>query len=88
MNHDTLNPNHPVAKLLDTEWHKLCAVLIEKLNHGQPVCITEQDIERFNANHDHGCGIVADSQPDGLHLRIVEFDEAQRLAREEGGLPA
>ena len=77
-----LNPNHPVAAAMRTEWHKIAALLLAKTGNGH-VVITEADLQLIPP----GGGIAIQELPDGLHLRLVDQVTAQRLARENGGLP-
>lgn len=80
------NPNHPVVRQLDTEWHKLVAILM----HDQGLAefeITPEMIEAF-ASEREGHAVVADARGNRLVLRLVTAEEGERLARQEGGLPA
>lgn len=70
-----LNPNHPVVVEMRDQWHKLCAFALFIL--GSPdLEITSADIEEFQ----HALG-------GNITLRLVNGQEAEKLAREEGGLP-
>ena len=84
-----LNPNHRVTSTLHDQWHALLAVLLHKFRHDLPseVVITEADVTAFGAAYTGGA-VVAHDKRDGLHLRLVNAAEGERLAREEGGLPA
>lgn len=73
-NPDELNPEHPVTKLLHSEWHKLAAILVQRFTGGH-VVITEQDIRSLPVD----CSIVAQEFEDGLHLRIVSRAEANSI---------
>ena len=46
--------------------------------------ITPADI----LNMQEGTAITIQELPDGIHLRLVDGETAQRLAKKEGGLPA
>jgi hypothetical protein len=74
-----LNPEHPVTKKLHTEWHKICLLLLEKLNGGREVVITEADVQTLVEKYpDHA--ILAHDKRDGLHLKIVTMEQARRLS--------
>lgn len=79
-----LNPNHPTTQGVHDHWHKLCALVMLKLNV-RTVKFTEAELASFceaaNIN------IVADTRGNTLTLRLVDDAEAQRLAKEAGGLP-
>lgn len=77
-----LNPNHPVTRMLDDQWHKLAALAV--LKAGGHVVITMEDLLAFAPGD---LNITVQELPDGIHLRIVDRAEAERLARKEGGLP-
>ncbi len=77
-----LNPNHPTTQAISDHWHKIAAILLHKLGHTD-VCITPADLEAMDQNT---C-IVIQELDDGLHVRLVDMAEGQRLAREQGGLP-
>jgi hypothetical protein len=80
-----LNPNHPTTTSVREQWHKLCALLMVKLGTDH-VVITPNDIERL-VRAGAGRAIVVQELADGLHLRMVDQAEADRLAREHGGRP-
>jgi hypothetical protein len=81
----SLNPNHEVTQALNDVWFKVAAALLLKLSpHG--IIITPEDIEKLSNAAKRN--IVADSQPNGLHLYFVDDVEGKRLARQEGGLPS
>ena len=76
------NPNHPVTQAVAEHWHKLAALAVAKA--GGHIVITAHDIEQFAPGE---LNITVQELADGLHLRIVDSVEAERLARKEGGLP-
>lgn len=78
----TGNPNHPVTRALEGEWHKLCAIVMQKLG-ATTVTITSEDIAAVTATN-----IVADARGnDSIVLRLVGDEEAERLTRRHGGRP-
>lgn len=77
-----LNPNHPVTKAMHAEWHKLAALAVMKA--GGHIVISMEDLESFPL----GGAVTVQELDDGIHLRIVDAETAERLARKEGGLPA
>jgi len=83
-NPDELNPEHPLTRGLNEQWHKLAAIMLHKMElRGQPeVTITPADIDRFVGAYPEG-GIVAHDRADGLHLMLVSHDQAEALAKDE-----
>lgn len=82
-----MNPNHGVTQELHDQWHKVAMVLLNKLGKKQ-IKITMQDVQdltkifpgeqpviMFNAKDDH------------ILLEIISFSEAEKLAKQVGGLP-
>ena len=75
---DELNPDHPVTRTLHDQWHKMCFMLLHKLNDGKEVIITAEDVNQMAARYpDHA--ILVHDKKDGLHLRIVTMKEAEKL---------
>jgi hypothetical protein len=82
----TGNPNHPVTKFMEEQWQKIVALLV--LKTGDRAVITLEEIRRM-VDRPGGANVtVRISDETGIELRIVDDAEAERLAREEGGLPA
>jgi len=77
-----MNPNHPATQAMHDQWHKVCAILMAKLGEDH-VVITMDDVRQL----DPETSIVFQELGDGIHLRMVGPEEAERLAREHGGLP-
>jgi hypothetical protein len=86
-----INPNHPVTKETHDHWHKIAALLLLKITGGQRnkiVRISVQEIQSFIEDHDGDLGaIVLQERGDYMELRMVDSIEANRLAKQEGGLP-
>jgi len=80
-----LNPNHPVTAEMRENWHKIAALIMHKLKT-QKVIITLKDIQELD-DFLQGGAICAHPSGDVLEIFLVDGKEAQRLAREEGGLP-
>jgi hypothetical protein len=83
----TGNPNHPVSQSVEGQWHKIAAMLVSRTGKRRLV-ITLAEVEKL-ANAPEGINITVrfdDSQ--GIVLTLVTDAEAERLAKEEGGLPA
>lgn len=78
-----LNPNHPVIQETEDHWYKIAALLVAKLNRN-PVIITPEDIAKLE-----GMAITIRTDDNvGIILGLVTMEEGERLARQEGGLPA
>jgi len=81
-----LNPNHPVTREFHEQWHKVCALVMIKLGVRE-VHIDEDDIRRL-ADEPGGCNITMRVRNEVIILKLVDDAEAERLAREDGGLPS
>jgi len=79
-----LNPNHPVTSTMHDHWHKIAAILVNRCP-GKTTTVRLDEIERMAAD---GLAITIKETAGGLELRIVTMEEGNRLARQEGGLPA
>ena len=79
-----VNPNHPVTQFARENWHKIAALLMQRLGADE-VEITIEDVERLSAR---GVSIVIQDKNERLFVRLIGNAEAERLAREEGGMPA
>lgn len=79
-----LNPNHPVTRAMDGQWHKIAALIMAKAGI-RSVVITPADIESLGQGG--GTGIAIKDQPDGIHVWLVDQETGAALARKEGGLP-
>ena len=78
-----LNPNHPTTQAVSNHWHKIAAILMQRLNVDH-VVITVEDVNKLAGG---GVSITIDDQPDGIHLRLVDEQIAVQMARKAGGLP-
>lgn len=79
-----MNPNHPVTSAMHDHWHKLAAILVRRCP-GEKTVITLKEIDRMAADE---MAITIKEIPDAIQLQIVTMAEAERLAQQEGGLPA
>lgn len=78
------NPNHEVTRFMEGQWHKMCAVLMQKQGITS-IDITSTDLDALvNSGHSN---IVCDAKMDRIQLRLVSDEEAVALARKAGGLP-
>ena len=78
------NPNHQVTQFMQDQWHKMCAVLMNKQGITS-IDITAADLDALvNSGH---MNIVCDAKMDRIQLRLVSDEEAVALARKAGGLP-
>lgn len=81
----SLNPNHPVTRSTEAEWPKLCALVLSKLGI-ERIYITAEDIAALEARP-AGTVMLCHAHAESLELRLVTEQEAERIAREAGGLP-
>lgn len=80
-----LNPNHPVTQEIHDHWRKIAFMLMRKISQDR-VIITPEEVELF-ANDAGSAITIRFDDTMGIVLRIVNSEEADRLARSEGGLP-
>lgn len=80
-----LNPNHPVTQEIRDHWHKIAAILLYKMGRTR-IDITSDDVQSLN-NVLEGGAICVKEKGDHLEVFLASAEEAQRLAKEEGGLP-
>jgi hypothetical protein len=79
-----LNPNHPVTSAMSEQWHKIVVLLMMKFNKPH-IEITVDEIEKLASSN---LGAVTIREKDNkIILDLVSWKEAERLARQEGGLP-
>lgn len=82
-----INPDHPATIGARDQWHKIVALLMNKLGLRE-VIISDKEVECF-ANTAGGSAVVIQFKDGvGIILRLLDIKEAERLAREEGGLPS
>lgn len=81
-----LNPHNPVTEGLRGQWHKLVALVLWKHRDVLPkdIVLTARDFDQIEAEFADrgGAAVLAHEKPDGLHLRVVDMEEARRLERE------
>lgn len=83
-----INPNHPVTQEFRELWFKLCAILVAR--NGTETLVTAEEVERWSTAYPDHVIVVkpVGEQGRNLLLAIVTRQEGERLAGEEGGLPA
>ena len=74
-----INPNHPVTRATDEEWHKLCALILSKLGIDR-IYIAAEDIAALEARPG-GTVMLCHAHQESLELRLVTEQEAERIAR-------
>lgn len=84
-----LNPNNETTSWLREQWHKIVAVLLHKFDLGE-VVITVEDLGALTQAFAGGGGpaVVAQDTSDGLHVKLVNMREGERIAEAHGGLPS
>lgn len=80
-----MNPNHPTTHAVRDQWHKIAMLLV--LMMGERKVVIPADMVSNLADVD-GAAITIKFTDAGIHLEIVAAEEADRLAHQEGGLPA
>lgn len=81
-----LNPHHETTQKVHNYWHTILALFMHQQGI-KKATITMADIAKFNQEYGVGAGVTVQENQDGLHLTIVTNEEADKLARENGGLP-
>jgi hypothetical protein len=76
-----LNPNHPTTMAVSDHWYKIAALLMKKFGKDN-VVITSEDMANMPPS-----AITVQDKKDGIYLRLVDMATAERLAKQEGGLP-
>lgn len=71
------NPNHPTTRVVEGQWHKLAALLVQKA--GGHVVLTMSDVIELGPHK----SIVVQELDDGIHLTIVDNATAKLLAARE-----
>lgn len=80
-----INPNHPVTRMAYDEWPKLCALILSKLGIDR-IYIAAEDIAALEARPGRTV-MLCHAHQESIELRLVTEQEAERIAREAGGLP-
>ncbi len=80
-----LNPNHPVTRIVNDQWHKIVDLLMKRFGQTE-VTFTEADVATLE--EDGGCGVVFHAKKDSIVIRLVSQEEGEKIAREAGGLPS
>ena len=88
-----VNPNHPMTQFARSQWHKICALLMQKMeaSHKIPglddyeIEITVGEIERLNQRN---MAVVIHERQGRLFIRFLPLEKAEKLAQREGGFPA
>lgn len=83
----TGNPNHEVSRAMEGQWHKIVALLMARMEE-TAITISPPEVNNLIATVDGHAVTIKMSDRIGLELRLVTGEEAERVAREEGGLPA
>jgi hypothetical protein len=79
-----INPNHPVTQSAEENWHKIVALLV--LQAGGRMSISSSEIESLIDGPPSA--VVVKYNRDSIDLWMVSEAEAQRMGREEGGMPS
>jgi len=79
----TGNTQHPVSVALESQWHKLLAILMLRDYDGS-VDISSADVSRA-IEEPGGINITAREVDGAIQLRLVSDAEAERLVETEGG---
>lgn len=81
-----LNPNHPVTMAAHDNWHKIVALLMIHFNESE-IEIPLSEIEKLISNDPSKMkAVVLHDTGHSLMLRLVSMSEAEKLAKEAGGL--
>jgi hypothetical protein len=79
-----INPDSTVLSQMDEQWQKIVMLLLWKLNRGEPVKITSQDILAFSSAFAPNLPVLfMHGMADGFELSIVTEDAAKRIAEHD-----
>lgn len=78
---DERNPEHPVTVQMREEWHKLCALLMQKFNVDR-VEITMEDVDKLGRSPKNNIMVHAHRSSPVITLLLVDLPTAERLQRE------
>lgn len=81
-----LNPNHPSTRGAHDNWHKIVAMIMHQRGLKR-IQITVKDVERFSKDYSGSAVTIRFDDTDGITLTLISMEEAEKLARKEGGLP-
>jgi len=79
-----LNLNHPVTREAHDNWHKIAALILWRLGKKRFIITPDEVYKAFKEDLNI---TVRFSDEVGIELTLVDSKEADRLARQEGGLP-
>lgn len=85
-NINELNPNHPTTQFAREQWVKIVGLMMY-MDDRRVVCIPRHILDKVaEGGEDLNVTIEFDDTL-GIILRLVDTEEAKRLAKEHGGLP-
>lgn len=85
-NINELNPNHPVTQFSRDQWVKIVALLMI-MDNKTSIKIPRSVIDKAFIRSGQLNVTIQFNDREGILLRLVGNEEAERLAKEEGGLP-
>jgi hypothetical protein len=80
-----LNPNHPVTRTMAGQWHKIVALLMVKFGRSHIEISLDEITKALTGDMK---AVTIRERDNVIVLDLVSMKEAERLAKEEGGLPA
>jgi hypothetical protein len=88
-----VNPNHPMTKFAREQWHKICAILMQKLEAEHKIpCLPDYEVEitpgEIDRLSERNMAVVIQERDQRLFIRLMPIEMGEKLAREHGGMPA
>lgn len=81
MSETEINPENEVVKTLHNQWHKVVAVILNKLNLRE-IEITSMDIIKLQLDFPEGMPtVLADSRGGKFVIKLITEAEGRRLAK-------
>lgn len=81
-----LNPNHPVTMAAHDHWHKIVALLMAHFNVAEVEIPLSEVLKMASDDPAKMKAVVLQDTGESLLLRLISMAEAEKLAKEAGGL--
>lgn len=81
MRSQRFNPEHPVTKAMENNWHKIVALMMLKLGLKEMI-FTEEEIDELAKTPS---AVAIRMKTHSIELHLMSEEEGARLARKEGG---
>lgn len=82
-----LNPDHPATKAAHDNWHKIVALIMFKQGLNKMVISTKKVSEFAETMQGHAV-VIEFKDEIGIILQLVTKEQAEAIAKREGGTPS